>query len=130
MADHLQSALSKLQQTCASNTLISILLGGDFNFPSIDWTNNSFRTYPQYGEGIIKKMMDVTNDLSLIQHIHKPTRGKNILDLLFSTNPDMVQNVTVAPGMSDYDIVLANINTKLQANKKKPRMVCLYSKGN
>ena len=50
MLDHLQSALSKFQQTCASNTLPSIRLGGDFNLTNIDWTNNSLRTYPQYGE--------------------------------------------------------------------------------
>ena len=45
MLDHLQPALSKLQQTCASNTLPSILFGGDFNLPSIDWTNHSLRIY-------------------------------------------------------------------------------------
>jgi len=31
--------------------------------------------------------------------------------------------------MSDHDIVFANINTKLKANKKNPRLVYLFSKG-
>ena len=53
-------------------------------------------------------------DDHLIQHVQEPTRGNKILDLLCSTNPDPVQNVTVAPGMSDHDIVLADVSTKLK----------------
>ena len=74
-------------------------------------------------------MIEIANDHSLIQHVREPTHGNNILDLLFSTNPDPVQSVTVAPGMSYHDIVLADINTKLKGNKKKPRMVYLFTKG-
>ena len=56
-------------------------------------------------------MIDIASDFSLY-NTYINTR-KNILDLLYSTNLDMVQNVKVAPEKSDHDIGLANINTKL-----------------
>ena len=126
--DQLQFSLMKLQQTCSGNTLPSILFGGDFNLPSIQWSSNSLRTPPQYREGRNNKMIDIANDNSLMQHVQEPTRGNNIMDLLFSTNPDLVQNVALASGMRNHDIVLADINTKLKANKKKPRMVFFYKR--
>ena len=41
-----------------------------------------------------------------------PTRGQNILDLFFTTNSTLVDNVSIIPGLSDHDIVLAKVNAK------------------
>ena len=74
------------------------------------------------------------NDHSLTQIIDKPTRTtettQNILDLFFTNYPDMVNRHDVIPGLSDHDIPLLDISTKISINKKAPRKVYLYRKGN
>ena len=57
------------------------------------------------------------------------TRGKNTLDLFFTTNPTLVEKVTLTPGMSDHDsIPLVIINCKPKFIKQKPRRILLYHK--
>ena len=57
-----------------------------------------------------------------------PTRGKNILGLFFTTNPTLVNNVSVTPSLSDHDIVLVIVNTKPEIKKQVPRTILLYKK--
>ena len=57
-----------------------------------------------------------------------PTRGQNILDLFFTTNPTLVENVSIIPGLSDHDIVLAKVNAKPEISKQVPRTILLYKK--
>jgi hypothetical protein len=40
----------------------------------------------------------------------EPTRNDNILDLVMTTNQDLVNDLQIEPGMSDHEIVIANIN--------------------
>ena len=42
----------------------------------------------------------------------------------------MITSVTVEPGMSDHNVVVAEINLKAKVNKKSPRKVFLYKIGN
>ena len=57
-----------------------------------------------------------------------PTRGQNILDLFFTTNPTLVHNVSIQPGLSDHDIVLAEIKSRPELIKQVPRDIPLYKK--
>ncbi|KAF2357366.1 Endonuclease/exonuclease/phosphatase [Trinorchestia longiramus] len=51
---------------------------GDFNLPHINWT-----TRQSQASG--SKLIDLMNTISLQQHVNKPTRGNNILDLVMTT---------------------------------------------
>ena len=107
-----------------------ILLAGDFNLPDIDWTNNAFIPGGQY-PALSKKMLEIVNDFGMEQVVLEPTRGKNTLDLFFTTNPTLVEKVTMTPGMSDHDsIPLVIINCKPKFIKQKPRRIFLYHKAN
>ena len=44
--------------------------------------------------------------------VSSPTRGQNNLDLFFTTNPSLVDNVSITPGLSDHDIVMTQVNVK------------------
>lgn len=66
----------------------------------------------------------------LEQMVTSPTRGQNILDLFFTTNPTLVDDITVIPGLSDHDIVLAQVNVKPEVTKQVPRNIPLYKKAN
>ena len=57
-----------------------------------------------------------------------PTRGQNILDLFLTTNPTLVDNVSITPGLSDRDTVLIQVNVKPEVLKQVPRNIHLYKK--
>lgn len=57
-------------------------------------------------------------------------RERNILDLLFVIFFDLVESVLIVLGMSDYEVIIVNIDIKVKINKKILRFVDLYSKVN
>lgn len=77
-----------------------VLICGDFNHRTIDWE----RLHSQ-DEG--RKFLDLTLDCFLVQHVKEPTRGENILDLVLTSNENMVNNLVVSEpfGTSDHNIV-------------------------
>jgi hypothetical protein len=60
--------------------------------------------------------------------VTEPTRGNNILDLLFTTNPALVEHIEIHPGMSDHNIVITDVNLRARTVMKKPRKVHLFKK--
>jgi hypothetical protein len=123
----LNASLNKLSQ---NGSLPNIILGGDFNLPSIEWSNHVVKPNPQYGYRVNRLLLDTIEEHGLHQHVHEPTCLDNILDLLFTTNPDLVEKVNVFPGMSDHGIVTALVNIKAKLVKKPPRKVYIFSKMN
>ena len=61
---------------------------GDFNYGDIDWDSMS-----STGQG--SKFIDLVQDCFLEQHVKEATRGDNTLDLVLSTEPTLVEDVTV-----------------------------------
>ena len=86
----------------------NILLTGDFSLPSVSWAedNYSIQPNPAYGIEVNNKLLDIVNSHFLTQHVKQPTRGHNILDLVFTSNSDMVTNLEVQSGISDYDTII------------------------
>ena len=56
--------------------------------------------------------MNTILDLCLVQHVLEPTRGENILDLIFSQHPETVANVHILEPLktSDHQMVLCDLN--------------------
>ncbi|XP_072041432.1 uncharacterized protein [Amphiura filiformis] len=125
--NELNESLSKLSQ---NGGLPNVILAGDLNCPSIDWDDHIVLPNPQYGYAVNRLLLDTVNDHGLHQHVHKPTRLDNILDLLFTTNPDLVEKVTVSPGMSDHSVVTATVNIKAKLSRKHPRKFFIFRKMN
>ena len=69
--------LTKVIETAANNCA---LIFGDFNYPSIDWENLDADNSSRY-------FLNLVTDSFLTQHVASPTRGSNILDLVFTTDP-------------------------------------------
>jgi hypothetical protein len=123
----LDASLSKLSH---SSAMPNVILGGDFNLPSIDWKNYDVKPNPQYGYRVNRSMLNVVEEHGLNQHVHEPTRLDSILDLLLTTNPNLVEHVKVYPGMSDHSVVTATVNIRARLNKKPPRKIFLFRKMN
>ena len=119
----LDRSIADLPKNC------QIVLGGDFNLPDIDWAKNTFITGGRY-PATSRQMLDIANEHNLHQVVCSPTRGDNILDLLFTNIPTLVQSVNILPGLADHDIVSTEILTSPQRVKLPRRRVFLYKKGN
>ena len=79
---------------------------------------------------INNKLLQIIDDYNLDQCVKEPTREKNILDLVLTTNTNMIKKTTIESGMSDHQAVLIEIDIKTKPSRKPPRKVLLYSKGN
>ena len=75
-------------------------------------------------------MLDFVNANFLTQLINTPTRNDNILDLVLSTNPDIIYDLEIHPGMSDHNAITYQVNLSVKRQKKPDRYVYQYKKGN
>ena len=58
----------------------------------------------------------------------EPTRGENILDLVFTNKPSLVKSYNSIPGFSDHDIVVTDCSIRAHVNKKAPRNILLWKR--
>ena len=124
------TALRQELEKLSEKKSINLVIGGDFNVPHIRWDTNSILDSPQYGQEINTAMLDTMNDLFLTQLVEEPTRGNNILDLIFALNPAQMDKVEVISGISDHHAVTAFFSGKLQVNKKPRRTIYMYKRAN
>jgi len=84
---HPITQLSESLHKLCSNQAVppNILLVGDFNLPSIQWTEGcgQIAVNPSYGLEINHSLVDIVNDNNLEQLVNEPTRGTDILDCCF-----------------------------------------------
>ena len=109
-----------------SNSQIWLL--GDFNLPKID--GQLLTPAPDCKhEQFYSDCLEAFSDSLLEKMVTLPTRGQNILDLFFTKNPTLVHKVSVLPGFSDHDIVIAEVNSRPELIKQVPRRdIPLYKK--
>lgn len=109
-----------------------ILIGGDFNLPHINWSCNE----PRYTAGgrLYSTFFDILDSYAFKQYVHEASRNDgtgHVLDLLLCNRPDIVSNVHVLPGVSDHNIVVADVNVQnISVPKKVARKVYAYSRAN
>ncbi len=98
------------------------VIAGDFNCRYVDWTNRTAN------EAVGARLVDFSNDNFLEQLVDKPTRRDRILDLVFSTEEDLVTQVSVGEclGNSDHNMVnfLIQLPTHraIQNARRKPNL--------
>ena len=127
---HLLQPLKDFLKFMSSKPGKHIILG-DFNSPDIDWVslnapkagkqNDFLQSFLKYG---------------FRQHVTDPTRSKNILDLIFTDDANLVSNVNVCIpfSTSDHSIISAKIalhvepvnESKIQWNRGGHRLECYF----
>ena len=77
-----------------------------------------------------QRLIDISLDHNIEQTIDKPTRGGNILDLLFTNNKSTLHNFVIMPplGKSDHDIIYAEINVRPNRMSTPHRKVFVFRK--
>ena len=94
---------------------------GDFNFPKevITWTRSEYGGMVGHVHGITSDdtksanvMVNFMNDIASVQHVMTPARGTNILDLFFTNDNHLVENVETLrnTSVSDHDSIYITTN--------------------
>ena len=120
--------ISQLRRKHKNDTFI---LGGDFNLPDIDWDYYTIKG-TQTSKDINDSFLRMSADLNLQQVVNIPTRGDNILDLLFTSNPGQLNRCRTLPpiGNSDHDIVLLDLAMCVTRPNPQKREIFLWKKAN
>ena len=79
---------------------------GDLNYPKLDWdVDDAPIIKPGYSyTKLYDSFIETIRDFNLTQMVRKATRSGNILDLFFTTNPTLVNSVSVIPDLSDVSL--------------------------
>ena len=113
----------------------NIVLMGDFNFPDkhLSWVRSDgvlvalVHDHRQHAGGDgpqvrqqAARLCDFALKHNLIQQVDKVTHGREILDLIFSNNEDLVSSVAVEPwpSFTDHNIVTASVSYQLESEKE------------
>ena len=93
------------------NDSAEIVLVSDFNLPDIDWTTNSVVRESDLN----CKLKDILLDHLMSQQVLEPTRGRNILDLVITTNEGLIRNLQVGEPFSDHNSIVFEV--KISSSK-------------
>ncbi len=106
-----RGGLSNLEVICESINDIdteNVLLMGDFNLRDIDWKSLEGTTNAS------KLFLQTLEDNCLFQLVSEPTRGNNLIDLVITGNPEMVDSVSVELPFSTSDHRRTDVTLKIQ----------------
>ena len=92
------------------DTNASVILVGDMNFPSADWSSSSVINDNANCES---KFMNFVRNNVLIQFVHEPIRLSNVLDIILSNDPFSVHSVEICDPFSTSDH--STVNFKILA---------------
>lgn len=110
------------------STSDQFILAGDFNLADLTWYNGTCIALTGCRENI--SMKNIIDTFGLTQYVTVATRNNNILDLLFCNSPNIVDSVTLIPGISDHLAVVATIKHVIKRPKpRQSRKVYFYDKG-
>ena len=88
---------------------------GDFNHGHIQWK------FLESTMGEDQQFLVLIQDSFLTQHVLEPTRGDNVLDIVLSSQKELVDNVNIHEplGKSDHNKIHFDINVKSESKNKK-----------
>jgi hypothetical protein len=106
----------------------NVIVGGDFNLADIDW--KTWQTTNIKTKAIHERFLNFLFDNSLSQLVTGITRpvSNSTLDLLVTTNPNLIENIEILPGMSDHCLVMFDICMKPKLRIKPKRKIYMYHK--
>lgn len=97
----------------------SLLLLGDFNFPTINWKSDT----PTVSDHSLQALsfLSLCLDFNLKQLVQEPTRcsshSSNVLDLILTTTPELVSPLTYLPGLSDHCVIQFDLQASASSYK-------------
>ena len=129
--EHDQHSLEEFSKSLpkARKLNCNIWVAEDFNLPKMDW-NHMCPSPDCKHPSFYRQIIEILNDSNLTPTVSLPTSDSNILDLFFTTNPTLVQRVSILPCISEHAIVQIQVNTSAKIPFQKPRSISIYKKAN
>eukprot|EP00745_Piridium_sociabile_P040062 TRINITY_DN76314_c0_g1_i2.p1 TRINITY_DN76314_c0_g1~~TRINITY_DN76314_c0_g1_i2.p1 ORF type:complete len:1167 (+),score=240.29 TRINITY_DN76314_c0_g1_i2:25-3525(+) len=125
----IQELNKSLEKATPANKPRQLILCGDFNCPDVNWENGT--TTPGAPQRQVQEaLVDATASAQLTQVHAEPTRGPNILSLVFTSNPTLVKHSTSVPGISDHSTVVTDMDTQVFYQRQRPRKIHLFARAN
>ena len=93
-----------------------ILLLGDFNFPRAQWNAGIGEVRPdnRCNNNSLQKLINIASHYNLLQYVTEGTRGKNILELIFTNNHELITNIHMQPSkITDHKYIVCEMSYKL-----------------
>ena len=94
---------------------------GNFYLPSIDWS--TYTPKQQASSALCDCLINIANDNGFEQLVDKPTIGGNILDIIFTTNPTLINNANTMPSLStsaNHNTIYIGMNVKHPEQESAP----------
>ena len=126
--NQLFDSLSKVMQEVKNNRS-NVLICGDFNFPDINWDDLQTKEESQRKK-IHNDFLDFLHETGLTQVnklITRP-RSQNILDLICTSNPNIINNIRTESGISDHDILMFDLSVNPKRQNKPARKIYNFNK--
>jgi len=103
-SDLCQSTTALCDLFCRVQGHSHVLICGDFNYPDINWSTLACQLF-----------LDAVNSCCLFQHVTEPTHYRfnttaNTLDLVFTNEDGMINNIEYLPGIGASDHVCLQFN--------------------
>ena len=92
------------------NDSAEIVLVGNFNLSDIDWST-VFRD-----TDLNCTLLDILLDHLMSKQVLEPTRGKNILDLVITTNEGLIRNLEVGEPFSNHNSIAFEVTMSSSKN--------------
>ena len=125
--EHLHSYLSRIPTHNGAH----LWLGGDFNLTDIEWKEKCIKPYSLHGAQC-QQFLSIVKDNFLDQVVTEPTRitetSCTTLDLLFTNNTTLVNQVHVIPGISDHEAVFTESSLLSMKNTPALQKIFQYRK--
>jgi len=118
-----------LHKVILENPQLPIWIGGDFNLPNIDWDNLTINGH-NYPVQLCNTLLELATDFGLTQIVNLPTRENNILDILLTNCPSLINDFYILLGISDHEIVFVNSYITAKTQRPIKRRILLWSKAN
>ena len=103
-----------------------LILVGDFNRCSIDWSN--VRALENSAK--CELLLDIVQDNFLTQLVKSPTRENNIMDLVLVTSPDIIENVSVGAPFPDHNSITFSILDSPYERRESHKLYYSYANAN
>ncbi len=115
--------LEELQHTLYSISSQCIILCGDFNMLDIDWGSISCTSSHLPSSSFC----EITKNSVLDQLVTQPTRQNNILDLVLTTHPHLVEDVQVIEELGDSDHQMVRFDVKARPAPIRGNSINIYN---
>lgn len=116
---HSMELLSDLLKQVVSEGYSHIVIAGDFNMPTVDWGLGLSSAPASHCSHLL---IDTVQDCFLHQHVVQPTRYRmgdepHTLDLIFSNEEGMVQNMGFHPGLGRSDHIIITFDLECYTHR-------------